>query len=223
MLYIVPTPIGNLGDMTFRAVEVLKTVDHILAEDTRTSKKLLQHYDITTPLRSYHAHNEHKILSKVIAEIQSQKVALISDAGTPGISDPGYLLIREVIRRGLDMEILPGANAVIPGLLLSGFPNHDFRFKGFLPAKKGRQTAITEIGEYEHTIVLYESPHRIVKLLEKLSEVMPDRMVSVSREITKLHEETLRGTASEVTHILRERPSVKGEIVVCIAPIDFNF
>ena len=223
MLIVVPTPIGNLGDMTYRGVEVLQQVDIILAEDTRTSKRLLQHFNISTPLRAYHAHNEHKVLDRLVEDIETKKIALITDAGTPGISDPGYLLIREVIRKGLDLEILPGACAVIPGLLHSGFPNHDFRFKGFLPVKKGRQTAIHEIAHYDQTVVLYESPHRIMKLLESLSEVMPERLISVSRELTKLHEETVRGTALEVLAEFDSRTQVKGEIVVCIAPREFSF
>ncbi len=223
MLYIVPTPIGNLGDMTIRAIEVLNNVDLILAEDTRTSKKLLNHFEIDTACQSYHAHNEHKIVNNIITRLTSgTNIALISDAGMPGISDPGYLLIRESIAAEVKMEILPGASAFLLGLLYSGFPNHDFRFIGFLPQKKGRQTALQNLANDDRTIVLYESPYRVLKLLKQLNELIPNRFVSLSRELTKLHEETVRGTPAQLLQNFSERASIKGEFVVTIAPSDFS-
>ena len=223
MLYIVPTPIGNLGDMTLRAIEVLKDVDLVLAEDTRTSKKLLNHFGIETPCQSYHAHNEHKIVSNIIDRLsKGSSIALISDAGMPGVSDPGYLLIREAITAKIKLEILPGASAFLLGLLYSGFPNHDFRFIGFLPQKKGRQTALQNLATDDRTIVLYESPYRVLKLLKQLDEIAPDRWVSLSRELTKLHEETVRGTPSQLFEIFNQRSSIKGEFVVTIAPTGFS-
>jgi 16S rRNA (cytidine1402-2'-O)-methyltransferase len=216
-LYLVPTPIGNLADITLRALEVLKTVDVILAEDTRTSGFLLKHYQIAKPLQSFHIFNEHKTLAGLIQRMQQGEVmALISDAGTPGISDPGFLLVREVLRAGLLIDSLPGATALIPALVKSGFPTDRFVFEGFLPHKKGRQSALKKLAEEERTIVLYESPHRLVKLLEQIIEFFGEvRMVSVSRELTKLHEETFTGTANDaLVHF--QKKEVKGEIVVVI-------
>jgi len=216
-LYLVPTPIGNLSDITLRALEVLKSVDTILAEDTRTSGYLLKHYDISKPLQSFHIFNEHKTLAGLIARLQQGEVmALISDAGTPGISDPGFLLVREALKAGLHIDCLPGATALIPALVKSGFPTDRFVFEGFLPHKKGRQTLLKKLSEEDRTIVLYESPHRLIKTLEQLIEFFgPDRMVSVSRELTKLHEETRTGTVKEVLEHFKKK-DVKGEIVIVI-------
>jgi len=213
----VPTPIGNLSDITLRALEVLKSVDTILAEDTRTSGYLLKHYDISKPLQSFHIFNEHKTLAGLIARLQQGEVmALISDAGTPGISDPGFLLVREALKAGLHIDCLPGATALIPALVKSGFPTDRFVFEGFLPHKKGRQTLLKKLSEEDRTIVLYESPHRLIKTLEQLIEFFgPDRMVSVSRELTKLHEETRTGTVKEVLEHFKKK-DVKGEIVIVI-------
>ena len=216
-LYLVPTPIGNLSDITLRALEVLKSVDTILAEDTRTSGYLLKHYDISKPLQSFHIFNEHKTLAGLIARLQQGEVmALISDAGTPGISDPGFLLVREALKAGLHIDCLPGATALIPALVKSGFPTDRFVFEGFLPHKKGRQTLLKKLSEEDRTIVLYESPHRLIKTLEQLIEFFgPDRMVSVSRELTKLHEETRTSTVKEVLEHFKKK-DVKGEIVIVI-------
>jgi len=216
-LYLVPTPIGNLSDITLRALEVLKSVDTILAEDTRTSGYLLKHYEISKPLQSFHIFNEHKTLAGLIARLQQGEVmALISDAGTPGISDPGFLLVREALKAGLHIDCLPGATALIPALVKSGFPTDRFVFEGFLPHKKGRQTLLKKLSEEDRTIVLYESPHRLIKTLEQLIEFFgPDRMVSVSRELTKLHEETRTGTVKEVLEHFKKK-DVKGEIVIVI-------
>lgn len=216
-LFIVPTPIGNLGDITIRSLEVLKSVDTILAEDTRTSGVLLKHYSISTPLKSFHAFNEHQKLSLVIEQLVAGKsLALISDAGTPGISDPGFLLIREVLEQDLKLEVLPGATAFVPALLHSGFPSDRFVFEGFLPHKKGRQTRLKALEEEERSIILYESPHRIEKLISQLSELFgPDRRISVSRELTKKFEETVTGTLEEVAkHFEVKKP--KGEFVVVL-------
>lgn len=217
-LYLVPTPVGNLGDMTYRAVEVLKKVDLILAEDTRTSRVLLQHYGIDTPLQSYHIFNEHQTLQQIIGKLQSgMDIAVVTDAGTPGISDPGFLLVREAVKNGIEVECLPGATAFVPALVESGLPCDRFVFEGFLPHKKGRQTAIRRIAEEERTSVIYESPYRLVKLLEELSEACgPDRQVSVCRELSKIHEEVFRGTLTE-THSHFNQKEVKGEIVVVLA------
>lgn len=217
-LYLVPTPIGNLGDMTIRAIEVLNGVDLILAEDTRTTGKLLKHFEIATPQKSYHIHNEHKVVDAVTADLSLGKsIALVSDAGTPGISDPGFLLVRKVLEEGLPVEALPGATAFVPALLKSGFPTDRFCFEGFLPHKKGRKTRIEEIALEKRTIVLYESPHRIIKLLAQLQDQLDaERKVSVSRELTKLHEETVTGTLNEVYETLNARDVIKGEIVVVI-------
>lgn len=217
-LYLVPTPVGNLGDMTYRAVEVLKSVDLILAEDTRTSRVLLQHYDIATPMQAYHIFNEHQIVDKIIEKLQGgTSIAVVTDAGTPGISDPGFLLVRDAVKNGIDVECLPGATAFVPALIDSGLPCDRFVFEGFLPHKKGRQTAIQRLTEENRTMIIYESPFRLVKLLEQLIETIgEERQVSVSREISKLHAETARGTLREV-HDHFAAKEVKGEIVVILA------
>ena len=217
-LYLVPTPIGNLSDITFRAVEVLKSVDHILAEDTRTSQKLLKHYDITKPLKSFHAHNEHKVLARVIADLKSGKtMALISDAGTPGISDPGFLLVRECLKNDIKVECLPGATAFVPALIKSGMPSERFVFEGFLPHKKGRQTRLKSLQQEDRTIVFYESPHRLIKTLEQFEENFgADRVASVSRELTKLHEETVTDSLQNLITYYQEH-TVKGEFVIVVS------
>lgn len=217
VLYLVPTPIGNLKDITLRALEVLKDVDLILAEDTRTSGNLLKHYEINARLSSFHLHNEHQVLNGIIQKLlEGQKIALISDAGTPGISDPGFLLVRECVRNDIKIECLPGATALIPALVNSGFPTDRFVFEGFLPQKKGRQTRIKSLVEETRTIVLYESPHRLVKALKELGEYLGDtRQAMVSRELTKLHEENKRGTLAELAKYFSEK-QVKGEIVIVI-------
>lgn len=216
-LFLVPTPIGNLGDITIRGLEVLKQVDTILAEDTRTSGMLLRHYEISKPLQSFHIFNEHKTLTGLIQRMKGgETMALISDAGTPGISDPGFLLVRECLKAGLKIETLPGATALIPALVNSGFPTDRFVFEGFLPHKKGKQTTLKRLAEEERTIIVYESPHRLVKTLEQMIEFFgEDRLVSVSRELTKLYEETFTGRLIEVlTHF--KSKDVKGEIVLVI-------
>ena len=216
-LFLVPTPIGNLGDITIRGLEVLKQVDTILAEDTRTSGMLLRHYEISKPLQSFHIFNEHKTLMGLIQRMRGgETMALISDAGTPGISDPGFLLVRECLKAGLKIETLPGATALIPALVNSGFPTDRFIFEGFLPHKKGKQTTLKRLAEEERTIVVYESPHRLVKTLEQMIEFFGEnRLVSVSRELTKLYEETFTGRLIEVlTHF--KSKEVKGEIVLVI-------
>ncbi|WZL90653.1 16S rRNA (cytidine(1402)-2'-O)-methyltransferase [Salinimicrobium sp. 3283s] len=217
-LYLVPTPIGNLEDITFRALRVLKEVDLILAEDTRNSGKLLKHFEINTPMQSHHMHNEHKTVENVVRQIQNGKtVALISDAGTPAISDPGFLLTRACVEAGLEVDCLPGATAFVPALVNSGLPNDKFVFEGFLPVKKGRQTRLELLAQETRTIILYESPHKLLKTLGQIKEFFgEDRQVSVSREITKLHEETVRGTAAEVLSHYETKPP-KGEIVVVVA------
>ena len=217
-LYIVPTPIGNLEDITLRAIRVLEEVDFILAEDTRTSSVLLKHLHIDNPLRSHHKFNEHATVRAVAEAIEAGKnVALISDAGTPGISDPGFLLVRTCVEEGIAVETLPGATACIPALVQSGFPCDRFCFEGFLPQKKGRMKRLTELAEESRTIVFYESPFRVVKCLEQLAEVFgPERMVAVSRELTKKFEQTVRGTLSEViAHFKSQQP--KGEFVIVLA------
>lgn len=216
-LYIVPTPIGNLEDMTFRAVSVLKEVDTILAEDTRTSRKLLKHYEITTPMQSHHMHNEHKKIDGIIQRLQSgESLALISDAGTPAISDPGFLLTRACVEEGIEVDCLPGATAFIPALVNSGLPNDRFVFEGFLPVKKGRQTRLLLLAEETRTMVFYESPHKLLKTLGHFVEYFgPERKVSVSRELTKLFEETKRGTVKEVLEYYTAKPP-KGEIVIVV-------
>jgi len=216
-LYLVPTPIGNLKDMTFRAVEVLNEVDLILAEDTRTSGKLLKHFDITAPMQSHHMHNEHKTVEGIVRRINNgETIALISDAGTPAISDPGFLLTRACVEAGIEVDCLPGATAFVPALVNSGLPNDKFVFEGFLPVKKGRQTRLKILAEETRTIIFYESPHKLIKTLTQFVEYFgADRRVSVSREITKLHEETIRGTASEVLNYYTNKPP-KGEIVIVV-------
>jgi len=218
-LYIIPTPLGNLKDITFRAVETLKEMDLILAEDTRTSSKLLRHYEIENKLRSFHQHNEHKVLEGVVEELKGgSTIGLISDAGTPGISDPGFLLVRECVREGIDVETLPGATAFVPALVNSGLPCDRFVFEGFLPHKKGRQTRLINLQEEERTIVFYESPHRLLKTLKQFVEFFEaGRQVSVSRELTKIHEENVQGTLEEVIAHFEKRGTVKGELVVVLA------
>ena len=216
-LFLVPTPIGNLEDITFRSVRILNEADLILAEDTRTSGKLLKHFDINTPMQSFHMHNEHKVLDKMIDKLKlGIKVALISDAGTPGISDPGFLLVRACVEEGIETECLPGATALIPALVQSGFPTDRFIFEGFLPPKKGRQTRLKLWSEETRTIVFYESPHKIVKTLSQLQEfVGGDRRLSVSRELSKKFEETVRGTVNElILHFTNKAP--KGEFVIVL-------
>ncbi|MDO1502093.1 16S rRNA (cytidine(1402)-2'-O)-methyltransferase [Winogradskyella maritima] len=217
-LYLVPTPIGNLGDMTFRAVEVLKDVDLILAEDTRTSGKLLKHFEIATQMQSHHMHNEHKTVQGLINKLKSgMSIAVISDAGTPAISDPGFLLTRACLEADIEVECLPGATAFVPALVNSGLPNDKFVFEGFLPVKKGRQTRLTLLSEENRTMIFYESPHKLVKTLGHFCEYFgEDRLVSVSRELTKLFEETVRGTAKEVLDYYTNKPP-KGEIVIVVA------
>lgn len=217
-LYIVPTPIGNLEDITLRAIRVLEEVDFILAEDTRTSSVLLKHLNIEKPLRSHHKFNEHATVRAVAEAIEAgRNVALISDAGTPGISDPGFLLVRTCVEEGIEVETLPGATACIPALVQSGFPCDRFCFEGFLPQKKGRMKRLTELSEESRTIVFYESPFRVVKCLEQLAEVFgADRRVAVSRELTKKFEQTVRGTLEEViAHFKKQQP--KGEFVIVLA------
>jgi 16S rRNA (cytidine1402-2'-O)-methyltransferase len=216
-LYLVPTPIGNLKDITFRAIEVLQEVDLILAEDTRTSGKLLKHFEITTQMHSHHMHNEHKTTAAVVARIKSgQSVALISDAGTPAISDPGFLLTRACVEAGIEVDCLPGATAFVPALVNSGLPNDKFVFEGFLPPKKGRQTRLKLLAQESRTIIFYESPHKLLKTLAQIIEYFgEDRPVSVSREISKLHEQTIRGTAQEVLSVF-EAKAPKGEIVLIV-------
>lgn len=216
-LYLVPTPIGNLGDITYRAIEILNTVDVILSEDTRTSGFLLKHYNITKPLQSFHNFNEHKILSSIIERMKAGQVfALVSDAGTPGISDPGFLIARACLQEGLKIECLPGPTAFIPALLKSGLPADRFAFEGFLPHKKGRQTMLKKLASEERTIIFYESPHRLLKTLEQLKEYFgAERQVSVSRELTKKFEETINGTIqSLIDHFTAKE--VKGEIVIVV-------
>ncbi|GEM57807.1 16S rRNA (cytidine(1402)-2'-O)-methyltransferase [Flavobacterium columnare NBRC 100251 = ATCC 23463] len=217
-LYIVPTPIGNLEDMTFRAIRILKEVDCILAEDTRTSGKLLKHFEIATHMQSHHMHNEHKTVDQIIQRLQAgQNIALISDAGTPAISDPGFLLTRACVENGIEVECLPGATAFVPALVNSGLPNDKFVFEGFLPDKKGRQTRFLQLAEESRTMILYVSPHKLIKTLAEFVEYFgSNRLVSVSRELSKLHEETVRGTAEEVLKHFEAKPP-KGEIVICIA------
>ena len=217
-LFIVPTPIGNLEDMTMRAISTLKSVDLILAEDTRTSGKLLKHFQITTAMQSYHMHNEHKILDRIIDKLNSGlEIALISDAGTPAISDPGFLLTRACVAQQIPVECLPGATAFVPALVNSGLPNDRFIFEGFLPIKKGRQTRLKLLAQEERTIVLYESPHKLDKTLEQICLFFgEDRQVSISRELTKLFEETRRGTAKSLLEHYRETPA-KGEIVIVVS------
>ncbi len=217
MLYIVPTPIGNLDDMTIRAIRVLKEVHVILAEDTRKSGILLKHFEIETRMISYHQHNEHEITGQLVQRMKNgELMAMISDAGTPGISDAGYLLVRECIKEQLPVTCLPGATALIPALIVSGFPTNEFLFAGFLPQKKGRQTRLKALAGEPRTIILYESPARLVKLLEEVKQFFgAGRRVSVSRELSKLFEENLRGSVGELQASIKDKP-VKGEVVVVI-------
>ena len=216
-LSIVPTPIGNLNDITYRAVKVLKDSDIILCEDTRISKKLLDKYSIDKPLYSYHIHNEHKVVEKYIQYIISgKKVSLISDAGTPGISDPGYLIIRESIKKNIDIDCLPGPTAFVPALINSGISSDKFVFEGFLPKKKGRMSRIEFLKEEKRSIIIYESPHRIKRLIEELKTVFGgQRLVSISRELSKIHQENIRGTLDEVDKNL-ESKNIKGEVILII-------
>ncbi|MBN8675620.1 MAG: 16S rRNA (cytidine(1402)-2'-O)-methyltransferase [Chitinophagales bacterium] len=218
MLYLVPTPIGNLKDITLRALEVLKEVDLILAEDTRTSSHLLNHYQISKPVSPYHQHNEHKVLQHLVDQLSAgKKMAVITDAGTPGISDPAFLLVRECIKVGVKVECLPGATAFVPALVNSGIPTNRFCFEGFLPLKKGRQTLMKQLAEEERTMIFYESPVRLVKTLEEfITYFGEDRLCSVSRELTKMFEENKRGTLREAADYFSQK-KVKGEIVIVVA------
>ncbi|MEC8829844.1 MAG: 16S rRNA (cytidine(1402)-2'-O)-methyltransferase [Bacteroidota bacterium] len=217
-LVIVPTPIGNLEDMTMRGISTLKSVDLILAEDTRTSARLLKHYDISTPMKSYHMHNEHKILRSIIEKLKSGlQIALISDAGTPAISDPGFLLVRACVAEGIALECLPGATAFVPALVNSGFPNDRFVFEGFLPLKKGRQTRLKLLANESRTTVLYVSPHKLQKTLQDIALYFgPERRISISRELSKVYEETRRGSVQSILEHYSKHPA-KGEIVVVIS------
>lgn len=217
-LFIVPTPIGNLEDITLRAISTLKNVDLILAEDTRTSGKLLKHYEISTPMQSHHMHNEHKTLDGILKKLTNGiQIALISDAGTPAISDPGFLLTRACIAHNIPVECLPGATAFVPALVNSGLPNDRFIFEGFLPIKKGRQTRLKVLAQEQSTIVLYESPHKVLKTLAQICEFFgEERQLSISRELTKLFEETKRGTAKDILNYYTTKPA-KGEIVIVIS------
>jgi 16S rRNA (cytidine1402-2'-O)-methyltransferase len=219
-LVLIPTPIGNLEDITMRAIRILSECDFILAEDTRVTKKLLNHLEISKPIQSFHIHNEHKVLNNFIEKIQNSiLVALVSDAGTPGISDPGFLLVRACIENEIEVECLPGPTALIPALVVSGFPTDRFIFEGFLPHKKGRQTRIQEICKEERTTVLYESPHRINKLLLQLKEyIQPERQIAIVREISKYYEEVLRGNVDDLIQIANSK-ELKGEIVVVISAL----
>jgi 16S rRNA (cytidine1402-2'-O)-methyltransferase len=217
-LYLIPTPIGNLEDITLRALRLLKEVDVVLAEDTRITGKLFSHFDINTSLAAFHMHNEHKVLDKWIARLKAGgTIALVSDAGTPAISDPGFLLVRECIKEGIEVDCLPGATAFVPALVNSGLPSEKFIFEGFLPVKKGRQTKLKGLTEEERTMVFYESPHRIVKTLSQFMEYFgEERSISISREISKMFEETKRGTVKDILqHFEQKKP--KGEFVIIVA------
>ena len=217
-LYIVPTPIGNLEDITLRAINVLKGVDVVLAEDTRTSGSLLKHLGISKPMHSYHIHNEHQTVTRVVERIlKGESMALVSDAGTPAVSDPGFLLVRECIKQGIQVECLPGPTAFVPALVNSGLPSDRFTFEGFLPHKKGRQTRLQNLTSEERTMIFYESPHRLIKALQQFVEFFgADRQVSVARELTKIYEENVRGTLEEVIAYFSEK-TIKGEIVIILA------
>lgn len=216
-LYLVPTPIGNLKDMTFRAVEILKESDVVLAEDTRNSGILLKHYEISTPMRSYHMHNEHQATEDIIRQLKDgQTISIITDAGTPGISDPGYLLAKECVANNITIECLPGATAFVPALVVSGLPNNEFTFIGFLPVKKGRKSKLDSLIEEKRTMVFYESPHKIGRTLKDLAEAFgAERKASLSREISKKFEETLRGSLTELAEIAEKR-NLKGEMVLVV-------
>jgi 16S rRNA (cytidine1402-2'-O)-methyltransferase len=217
-LYLIPTPIGNLEDITLRGLRILKEVSLILAEDTRTTGNLLKHYEIKNRLQAFHIHNEHQVLAGIVERLAAgEDMALVSDAGTPAISDPGFLLVRECLKNDIEVESLPGATAFVPALVQSGFPTDRFFFEGFLPHKKGRQTRLKELSEMPYTLVFYESPHRLIKTLEQFSEFFgPETPVSVSRELTKIHEENVRGSLAEVTEHFKSKPAVKGEIVIVV-------
>ena len=219
-LYLVPTPIGNREDITLRALRILKEVSLILAEDTRTTGNLLKHYEIHNKLQAYHIHNEHKALERIVQRLSDgEEMALVSDAGTPSVSDPGFLLVRECVKNGIPVETLPGATAFVPALVNSGFPSDRFFFEGFLPHKKGRQTRLKELSQLPHTLIIYESPHRLVKTMEQLIEFLgAERPVAVSRELTKIHEETIRGTLTEVRDFYKDK-TVKGEIVIVVGQV----
>ncbi|MDM1294482.1 16S rRNA (cytidine(1402)-2'-O)-methyltransferase [Sphingobacterium sp. N143] len=221
MLYLVPTPIGNLEDMTFRAVNVLKEVDIILAEDTRTSAPLLKHFGIEKKVFAHHQHNEHKAVTEIIRFLkEGQNIALISDAGTPAISDPGFLLVRAALKEGLDVQCLPGATAFVPALVNSGLPNDRFCFEGFLPVKKGRQTRLKVLAEEKRTMIFYESPHRILKTIDEFITVFgPERQASISRELSKLYEENVRGTLTDLKLHFENNP-IKGEFVFCVGGLE---
>lgn len=217
-LYVVPTPVGNLEDMTLRAIRVLKEADLVLAEDTRTSGILLKHFEIKNAMQSYHKFNEHQVLDGIIQRLKAgETIALVSDAGTPGISDPGFLVVRECVRNGIEVQCLPGATAFVPALVASGLPDERFCFEGFLPQKKGRMTRLKALAEETRTMIFYESPYRLVKTLTQFSELFgAERQVSVCREISKIHEESVRGTLAEViAHFTETEP--KGEIVIVLA------
>ncbi|MDM8154958.1 16S rRNA (cytidine(1402)-2'-O)-methyltransferase [Bacteroides gallinaceum] len=217
-LYVVPTPVGNLEDMTLRAIRILKEADLILAEDTRTSGILLKHFEIKNALQSYHKFNEHQVLEGIIMRLKAgETIALVSDAGTPGISDPGFLVVRECVRNGIEVQCLPGATAFVPALVASGLPDERFCFEGFLPQKKGRMTRLNALAEETRTMIFYESPYRLVKTLTQFAELFGgERQVSVCREISKIHEESVRGTLTEViVHFTQTEP--KGEIVIILA------
>ncbi|NVN96100.1 MAG: 16S rRNA (cytidine(1402)-2'-O)-methyltransferase [Bacteroidetes bacterium] len=216
-LYLVPTPIGNLEDITLRAIKVLKEVSVILAEDTRKTSILLRHFEIETRMFSHHQFNEHKTLNQIISRLQTgETIALVTDAGTPGISDPGFLLIRECLRNNIDIECLPGATAFVPAIVNSGLPCDRFLFEGFLPVKKGRQTKLKDLSEIDVTMIFYESPHRLIKTLEQFIETFgAERQASVSRELTKIYEETQRGCLSEILNYFKDK-SIKGEIVIIV-------
>jgi len=222
MLYIIPTPIGNLEDITYRSIRILNEVDLILAEDTRVSHKLLSKYEILTPLESFHSHNEHHKLASIIEKLKNGlHIGIISDAGTPGISDPGFLIVRECVKNGIELTCLPGPTALIPAMVMSGIPCDKFHFEGFLPHKKGKQTRIEYLLKLQTPFVLYESPHRLIKTLKKIYEIGgQNRAVCVCREISKIHEENIRGTMSEVIANLEARSSIKGEIVIIIGSYD---
>ena len=217
-LFLVPTPIGNLEDITLRAINVLKSADVVLAEDTRTSGNLLKHLGINKPMQSYHIHNEHQTITRLLERmLKGETMALVSDAGTPAISDPGFLLVRECIKYGIKVECLPGPTAFVPALVNSGLPSDRFTFEGFLPHKKGRQTRLQQLVNEERTMVFYESPHRLLKSLQQFAEYFgPERQVSVSRELTKIYEENARGTLQEVIAHFGEK-AIKGEIVIVVA------
>lgn len=221
-LFLVPTPIGNLKDMTFRAIETLKESDLILAEDTRNSGILLKHYEISTPMRSYHAHNEHKVTEEIIQQLKDGKTfSLITDAGSPGISDPGYLLTKACVENGIEVIAIPGATAFVPALTVSGLISNEFVFVGFLPVRKGRQTKLNELKEEKRTLIFYESPHKIARTLKDLAESFgAERKASLSREITKKFEETLRGTLEELYKISQER-NLKGEMVLVVEGVNY--